>query len=179
MALTKRNYVSGKTVITAKNLNEIQDAIIALESAGDDGTHPVYYIDLEGSYPNYTCPVAMTDIKAAYETGKVLKCRCAIEKYTVTLPLYVPMPIANTWIFSGSSALTAMNFPAQSLTIAIVNGTVQASDTRLATKDDIRVIPAVLPNPHALTVKIGSTTVTYDGSIAQTVEIADGTEVSY
>lgn len=34
MALTKRNYVSGETVITAENLNEIQDAIIALESNG-------------------------------------------------------------------------------------------------------------------------------------------------
>ena len=37
MALTKRNYVSGETVITAKNLNEIQDAIIALESNGGAG----------------------------------------------------------------------------------------------------------------------------------------------
>ena len=34
MALTKRNYVSGETVITAKNLNEIQDSIIELESNG-------------------------------------------------------------------------------------------------------------------------------------------------
>lgn len=142
----------------------------------DGGTRPVYYIDLAGSYPNYTCPVAMTDIKAAYEARKVLECRCAVENYTATLPLFVPMPSANTWIFSGSGALTAMNFPAQSLTIAIVNGTVQASDMRLASKDDI---PAALPNPKALTVKIGSTTVTYDGSSAETVEIADGTEVSY
>lgn len=39
--------------------------------------------------------------------------------------------------------------------------------------------PDALPNPNALTIKIGSTTVTYDGSSAQTVEIADGTEVSY
>lgn len=43
----------------------------------------------------------------------------------------------------------------------------------------IPTVPAVLPNPNALTIKIGSTTVTYDGSSAQTVEIADGTEVSY
>lgn len=176
MALKKTNYVNGKTVITAENLNDIQDAIIALESAGDDGTHPVYYIDLAGSYPNYTCPVAMADIKAAYEAGKVLECRCAMGPYTATLPLFVPMPSANTWIFSGSGALTAMDFPAQSLTIAIVNGTVQASDTQLASKDDI---PAALPNPNALTVKIGSTIVTNDGSSAETVEIADGTEVEY
>lgn len=40
-------------------------------------------------------------------------------------------------------------------------------------------IPTALKNPNALTIKIGSTTVTYDGSSAQTVEIADGTEVSY
>lgn len=37
MALTKRNYVSGKTVITAENLNDIQDSIIALESNGGVG----------------------------------------------------------------------------------------------------------------------------------------------
>lgn len=177
MALTKKNYENGKTVITAENLNEIQDAIIALEgAAGDDGTHPAYYIDLAGDYPDYTCSVAMADIKAAYEAGKVLKCRCAMGLYTATLPLFIPMPSANTWVFSGAGALTVMDFPAQSLTIAIVNGTVQASDTQLASKDDI---PAALPNPNALTVKIGSTTVTYDGSSAQTVEIAVGTEVSY
>lgn len=40
-------------------------------------------------------------------------------------------------------------------------------------------IPSALPNPNALTIKIGSTTVTYDGSAAKTVEIADGSEVSY
>lgn len=146
-------------------------------SKGEQGPGAeVFYIDLAGSYPNYTCPVAMTDIKAAYEAGKVLECRCAMGKYTATLPLFIPMPIANTWIFSGAGALTVMDFPAQSLTIAIVNGTVQASDTQLTSKDDI---PTSLKNPNALTIKIGSTTVIYDGSSAQTVEIEDGTEVSY
>lgn len=43
MALIKRNYVSGKTVITAENLNEIQDSIIELESNGGVGMgNPVY-----------------------------------------------------------------------------------------------------------------------------------------
>lgn len=141
-----------------------------------DDIHPAYYIDLAGEYPNYTCPVAMADIKAAYETGKMLECRCAMEQYTATLPLFMPMPTANTWIFSGSGALTAMNFTAQSLTIAIVNGAVQASNTRLAS---MAAIPTALKNPNALTIKIGSTIVTYDGSSTQTVEIADGTEVEY
>lgn len=43
----------------------------------------------------------------------------------------------------------------------------------------IPTVPDVLPNPKALTIKIGSATVTYDGSTAQTVTIADGTEVAY
>ena len=37
MALTKINYVSGKTVITAENLNDIQNAILALERKGGVG----------------------------------------------------------------------------------------------------------------------------------------------
>ena len=41
------------------------------------------------------------------------------------------------------------------------------------------IAPAALPNPKALTIQIGGTTVTYDGSTAQTVTIADGDEVSY
>lgn len=45
--------------------------------------------------------------------------------------------------------------------------------------EKIPTVPTALKNPNALTVKIGSTTVTYDGSSAQTVEIADGTEVEY
>lgn len=40
-------------------------------------------------------------------------------------------------------------------------------------------IPTALKNPNALTIKIGSTTVTYDGSTAETVTIADGSEVAY
>lgn len=41
------------------------------------------------------------------------------------------------------------------------------------------IVPTALKNPNALTIKIGSTTVTYDGSTAQTVTIADGSEVAY
>lgn len=149
-------------------------------SRGEQGPGAeVFYIDLAGDYPDYTCPVAMADIKAAYEAGKELKCRFIMGIYTAVLPLFLPMPSSNTWLFSGAGALAAMGFPAQTMTIAIVNGTVQASDTLLASMDDIPTIPTALKNPNALTIKIGSTTVVYDGSTAQTVTIADGTEVSY
>lgn len=146
-------------------------------SRGEQGPGAeVFYIDLAGEYPRYTCPVAMADIKAAYEAGKELKCRFAMGMYTAVLPLFLPMPSSNTWLFSGAGALSAMGFSAQTMTIAIVNGTVRVSDTRLASMDDI---PTALKNPNALTIKIGGTTVTYDGSAVKTVTIADGTEVSY
>ena len=51
--------------------------------------------------------------------------------------------------------------------------------TSLAEKKDIPTVPSALKNPNALTIKIGSSTVTYDGSTAQTVTISDGTEVAY
>lgn len=54
-----------------------------------------------------------------------------------------------------------------------------SNSTMLAQKTDVPDIPSTLPNPYALIIKIGSTTVTYDGSTAQTVTIDDGTEVSY
>lgn len=40
-------------------------------------------------------------------------------------------------------------------------------------------IPTALKNPNALTINLGGTTVTYDGSEAKTVNIANGNEVSY
>lgn len=43
MALVKVTYVNGVTVITAENLNAIQDAIIALENAGIP-TNVVQYV---------------------------------------------------------------------------------------------------------------------------------------
>lgn len=68
--------------------------------------------------------------------------------------------------------------------LAELGGNIQAGNwfhkfTVLAEKADIPTIPTALKNPNALTIKIGSTTVTYDGSSAETVEIADGSEVSY
>lgn len=125
-------HINAKAGTTgAKTIAQMQATVDGITGA------EVFYIDLEGSYPDYTCPVAMADIKAAYEAGNVLTCRCAMGQYTATLPLFTPMPSANTWIFSGSGALTAMDFDAQSLTIAIVNGAVQASSTRLISEDDI------------------------------------------
>lgn len=124
-----------------------------------------YYIDLAGTYPNYTCPVAMDDIKAAYNSGYNLVCRCTLGAYTATLPLFIPIPAANTWIFSGSGALKSMGFGAQSFTVAITVSGVVAQQTWLDNKP--------------LNITVGDTTYTYNGSKQVDIVIDDGTEVSY
>lgn len=45
MGLEKRTYKDKETVITAQNLNEIQDAIIALENGGVTDEHINSLID--------------------------------------------------------------------------------------------------------------------------------------
>lgn len=135
------------------------------QQARDNIGAEVFYIDLEGNYPNYTCPVALADINAAYEAGKVLECRCEMGMYTATLPLFIPVPELGRWIFSGSGELADMGFPAQTFTVAVAGFGVQASNAKLATMED------KLPNPNALTITSGDTTATYDGGTAESIDI--------
>lgn len=141
----------------------------------DGGTRPVYYINLEGDYPDYTCPVAIADIKAAYEAGKVLKCRCSVGSATIALPLMTVFPFGGGWVFSTGAALSTIGQEPSLFTVAIAEDGVLAEVTEVVKQDN----NLKFPNPNALTIKIGSTTVIYDGSSAEIVEIADGTEVSY
>ncbi|MFW5542012.1 MAG: hypothetical protein ACOCPD_11295, partial [Segatella copri] len=118
----------------------------------------VFYIDLAGEYPDYTCPVAMADIKAAYEAGKVLECRCMTEDFPVMLPLFVPMPDANAWIFSGAGM-------AQIFVVVIIEGSVMAESAELVD------VNGELPNPYSLTITNGSNRVTYDGRESVSINI--------
>lgn len=132
---------------------------------GKDGADAeVFYIDLAGEYPNYTCPVPLADIKTAYEAGKVLECRCKIGNYTATLPLFIPEPDSNLWLFSGSGGLGAL-FSAQAFTIAITGNGVLPDHTMLAT------MKSKLPNPNPLTIISGGNIISYDGSTEENITI--------
>lgn len=146
-------------------LDKLSDSNGKLQYNGSDvGLKPAYYIDLAGTYPNYTCPVAMDDIKAAYNSGYNLVCRCTLGAYTATLPLFIPMPAANTWLFSGSGALKSMGFAAQSFTVAITTDGVVAQRIFLN---------------QQLKITVGNMEYVYDGSVPVDIVIDDGTEVSY
>ena len=140
-------------------LSSVTNVRGALDELVSKSHSPVYYIDLTGTYPNYTCPVAMDDITAAYNAGYNLICRCQMGAYTAALPLFVPMPAANTWIFSGSGALKSMGFPAQSFTIAITSNGVSAQQAFLNRME------------KRLKIKVGDNAYFYDGSEAVTVDM--------
>ena len=103
------------------------------------GADSVYYVELDGNYPNYTLSEStpLADIKAAYEANKALYCRCAMGKLTATLPLFIPMPSVNMWIFSGSGGVAAMDMPAQYFTIVVSAEYVIAEDNLLVRTDAI------------------------------------------
>lgn len=56
----------------------------------------VFWVELSGDYPNYTCTTNLSEIAAAYNAGNQLYCRCSYALYTAALPLFIPMPNINT-----------------------------------------------------------------------------------
>lgn len=98
-----------------------------------------YYVKLDGSFPNYTLSetTPLADIKTAYNDGKALFCRCSMDKFTATLPLFVPATELNTWIFSGSGGAAKMGFFAQYFTIVVSAQGVAAENERLVRTDAI------------------------------------------
>lgn len=106
------------------------------EGGGGGGT---YYVELDGNFPNYALSetTPLTDIVAAYNDGKALFCRCSMDVYTATLPLFVPMAESNIWIFSGSGGVADMNMQAQYFTIAVTAQGVSAENVQLATQTSV------------------------------------------
>lgn len=130
----------------------------------------VFYIDLAGNYPNYTCPVALADIKAAYEAGKVLKCRCNVGDLTETLPMVAVISNGYGWSFSTGGALSTLRMKPTLFSVAITADGVFVEKTEVVRQDD----SLSFPNPYALTITSGDTTVTYDGSTAENIDIPAG-----
>lgn len=97
-----------------------------------------YYVELDGMYPRYTLSSAtpIQDIKTAYVNGKTLFCRCKIGIFTAVLPLFVPGPISDLWLFSGSGGINigSSSFYSQYFTIAVTSNGVMAENEYLATK---------------------------------------------
>lgn len=145
MALTKRNYVSGETVITATNLNEIQDSIIALE--GKSLTKEEVVDALEYT-PAKASDIPTTDISANTAARHSHSNKDALDNITEITSI------------SGGAVTGGAN--------ALVTKEVLDATSQLITEE----IPTSLKNPYALTFT-GAASGTYDGSSAVTINIPE------
>ena len=128
---------------------------------------------------NITSDKTISEILEAYDNGQYVNGFLTNDS-SVLLVLCCAMPEEQLVIFS---TLDPNDVRRQGYLFGVVDLGSDiwniSSDMALASLADIPSIPATLPNPNALTITIGDTTVTYDGSVAKSIEIADGSEVSY
>lgn len=143
MALTKRNYVSGETVITAANLNDIQDSIIALEGKGLTKEEVVEALEYT---PAKASDIPTTDISANTAARHSHSNKDVLDNITEITSI------------SGGSVTGGAN--------ALVTKEVLDATSQLIMDE----IPSELKNPYALTFT-GAASGTYDGSSALTVDI--------
>lgn len=82
-------------------------------------------------------------------------------------------------VMYGKQTLTADQQAQARKNIGAGTSSFSGSYNDLEDKPTIPTIPTTLPNPNALTIKVGDTTTTYDGSAAVTIDIPNGNEVAY
>lgn len=191
MGISKVNF-GGDTLIDLTNDSVDAASLLkgttAHNAAGEQivGTLDVkgtFYVTLtKGNGNSATADKTPKEVYAAYAAGYAVY---ALVKFTTSNPFILSLAYALSDSEDGEFiAFTAVESPdpterPQYISALGCLGIWMVWSGTLAKLEDIPAIPTELKNPNALTIKIGSTTVTYDGSTAQTVTIDDGTEVSY
>lgn len=147
----------------------------------DNITSALGYTPRKAWYVNVTLEDPITadktaaEIWQAYQDGYSVFAKIVVDGlYPYILPLILPMD-AKTFGFAAIGQISENSTP---MTVCLACDT---NGWRFFTCDiaPLNAIPTALKNPYALTIKIGSTTIIYDGSSAKTVEIAGGSEVSH
>ena len=146
MALTKRNYVSGETAITAANLNEIQDSIVALEGKGLTKEEVVEALEYT---PAKASDIPTTDISSNTAARHSHSNKDVLDN------------LAEITSISGGAVTGGAN--------ALVTKEVLDATSQLIMDE----IPTALKNPNALTFT-GASSGAYDGSSAVTINIPSG-----
>lgn len=192
MGISKVNF-GGDTLIDLTNDSVDAASLLkgktAHNAAGEqivgevDDVKGAFYVTVtQGDGNSATADKTPVEVYAAYAAGYAVY---ALVKFRFLGYQYIlPLSLAYNDSIDIVLAFTAAGSPGPTerplyATVSSIFGKWSAWVGTLARPEDMPTIPAALKNPNALTVKIGSTTVTYDGSTAQTVTIDDGTEVAY
>lgn len=146
MALSKRTYVGGTTKITAANLNDIQDSIIALEGKGLTKEEVVDALEYT---PAKASDIPTNDISANTAARHSHSNKDVLDNITEITSV------------SGGAVTGGAN--------ALVTKEVLDATSQLIMDE----MPSELKNPYALTFE-GAASGTYDGSSAVTINIPSG-----
>ena len=191
MGISKVNF-GGDTLIDLTNdsvtAGTLAKGATAHNAAGEQvvGTLDVkgtFYVTLTQRDDDvWTADKTSPEVYAAYVAGYAVYAIAKLKNGNqFILPLVSALSNSEDGVILGFALTGAVDPKSrpQYTTVISIYGFWQIFSGFLAKPEDIPEIPTALKNPNALTIKIGSTTVTYDGSAAKTVEIADGSEVSY
>lgn len=148
----------------------------------DDVKGAFYVTVTQGKGNSATADKTPAEVYTAYAAGYAVYALVKLRNYKY--PFILPIVLAendSVGILLGFTAMGSVGPTErpQYVTVLSIFGYWSAWVGTLARPEDMPTIPAALKNPNSLTIKIGSTIVTYDGSTAQTVTIDDGTEVAY
>ena len=142
-----------------------------------------FYVTVtQGDDNSATADKTAAEVYAAYAAGYAVYALVKFRNYGYSYILPLIFAVSNSEDMALGFTVTGSASPTEKplyVSVLYYFNTWSVWSGTLARLEDIPTIPTALKNPNALTIKIGSTAVTYDGSTAQTVTIADGTEVSY
>lgn len=128
-----------------------------------------WYFNVTGSVASPATTQTAAQIVAAQEAGFAPICSATFSDFQ-GLPATLPALLISNMacVFGGIGSTGGNTFY---LTVMIDGtGNLTAKTDDVAVKDDI---PTSLKNPNALSIKVGETTTSYDGSSAKTVEIPE------
>lgn len=192
MGISKVNF-GGDTLIDLTNDSVDAASLLkgktAHNAAGEqivgevDDVKGTFYVTVtQGNYDSATADKTSEEVYAAYAAGYDVQALVKLRDYVYPFILPLVFAISDSegigLAFTAAGSSSPTDQP-EYVTVYSIFGRWYAWHGTLARKEDIPAIPTELKNPNALTIKIGSTTVTYDGSVAQTVTIDDGSEVAY
>lgn len=192
MGVSKVNF-GGDTLIDLTNDSVDAASLLkgktAHNAAGEQvvGTLDVkgtFYVTLTegGNGTIATADKTPAEVYAAYAAGYAVYALVKLRDYYYPYILPLAFAVCNSedmaFGFTATGSTAPTRKPLYASAVFLFN-TWEVWLGTLARPEDIPTIPTALKNPNALTIKIGSTTVTYDGSAAQTVTIDDGSEVAY
>lgn len=192
MGISKVNF-GGDTLIDLTNdsvtAGTLAKGATAHNAAGEQvvGTLDVkgtFYVTVtQGNGDSATADKTPAEVYAAYAAGyavyALVKIGIASQQYILPLALAESDPVDGVMLGFAATGSPGPDSRSQYMSVLSLIGRWSVWRGELARPEDIPEIPTALKNPNALTIKIGSAAVIYDGSTAQTVTIDDGTEVAY